>query len=311
MDVRVHTTADSEPPPGLVVKETATEPDPPATVHVLGWPLVQAGGELLIRDTELGRRAGKAEPRHIRNVIRRLVDDKVPGFGADELRTYSVRNSPGAGPPERGYDLNEYQACYVVTELRTPKAQALKAEVVNVYLAVRRGQAPQPPAADPLAGITDPTLRAALASAVAADQAKQLAIEAKTTAERVEDQVSTLARDLESIKQATVPDGWVTPTQLARRVNWYTGNSGGENPHGPAVLDQMRTVPGVLERGFIKQYYIHLPLAPHTVVGAWFVSPEGAEFFVKNIASKYFGQPSFRIQKASGNGQWVVIWRAR
>jgi hypothetical protein len=126
------------------------------TIKVDGWELVQPDGaaEPLIRDTELGRRAGKARPDHLRGIIRGLAEAKVPGFEEGALRTYRVRNPRGgvAGWSE-GFDLNEYQSCYVVTELRTETARLIKAQVIGVYMAVRRGQLAAGPGAADLAAL--------------------------------------------------------------------------------------------------------------------------------------------------------------
>lgn len=113
-------------------------------VRVNGWDLVSESGkveEARIRDLDLAERLEYRESKAIRKLIKRLIDSGfLPNIlwrdtvSRQELCTGGVRELP-----VREYYLTEAEALLVVSRSETAAATALMQEVIDVYIAVRRG----------------------------------------------------------------------------------------------------------------------------------------------------------------------------
>lgn len=107
---------------------------------------VSGHNEPLVVDTDLGERLGYAQPRFIRRLIKSL--SKNQEFGQITMRAATARiaksGAAGVGGVEerevKEYLLTERQALLVVSSSDTPRAFQLKAMIVDVFMAWRRGQ---------------------------------------------------------------------------------------------------------------------------------------------------------------------------
>lgn len=102
---------------------------------------VDAEGEPRVRDIDLAERAGMAQPRNVRALIRANMEE-LQEHGRIVERTRRVRSGSlaGSGAQEREvaeFWLNESQACALVMLLRTPKARELRVAVVRAFMAAR------------------------------------------------------------------------------------------------------------------------------------------------------------------------------
>lgn len=145
--------------------------EPETALRVEGWTLVAWGEDFWIRDLDLADRAGMTQPRHIRPIIRKAIEDgsvticdnsagaarAVPS-GAVTIRDDSggaaaavpppplVRREDVFAPKGNGamqktaeYLLNETAALLIITRLRTAAAIQLTRAVIHVFVTVRRG----------------------------------------------------------------------------------------------------------------------------------------------------------------------------
>jgi len=116
-------------------------------VTVDGWTLDVTADEPRIRDIDRAERAGLKQPRDIRKVIERCREE-LEEFGLLDVRVHCARTSmPRGGYQEREvteFWLNEHQATTVLLQLRTLPARRLRAAVVKVFVAYRRGQLATP-----------------------------------------------------------------------------------------------------------------------------------------------------------------------
>lgn len=103
---------------------------------------VDAEGEPRVRDIDLAERAGMAQPRDIRKVIR-ANREELEEHGQIAMRVRRARIAKGGvatGVEERDVEetwLNESQACALVMLLRTAKARELRVAVVRAFMAAR------------------------------------------------------------------------------------------------------------------------------------------------------------------------------
>ncbi len=146
--------------PNAVLPEAAVnEPEapapnqPPSTAIVIGsWHLEQFPGdpEPRILDVVLAERLGFSRPRDIRKLCERLdKEGKIPGVRKE--RHVARLESRGNLPPveSEAYYLDEKNALRVIRRCETDKADEVMDEVINVYLAVRKGTLPTPVALSP------------------------------------------------------------------------------------------------------------------------------------------------------------------
>ena len=112
-------------------------------VRIDGWDLVKEDGssEPRIRDLDLAARLQYREPRLIRKLIKRLIDD---GFlsGIHVRSTVERTSMPRGGVREttlQEYHLTEAEALLVISRSETEVATKIMQEVIDVYISVRRG----------------------------------------------------------------------------------------------------------------------------------------------------------------------------
>jgi hypothetical protein len=117
----------------------------PITRVVDGWSVTIDGDEPRILDEELGARLAFSRVRDIRKLIERMIAD---GFLNDsDIRATVARVATGvASRSATVYRLSETGALLVIARSNTKIAHAITRQVVQVFIAVRRGQlaAPQP-----------------------------------------------------------------------------------------------------------------------------------------------------------------------
>ena len=121
-------------------------------VRVDGWDLVKDGGqeEPRIRDFDLAERLQYRELKAIRKLIKRLIDAGfLPNICVRD--TVSRTQMPTGGVREtvdKEYLLTEAEALLVISRSETEASTKIMQEVIDVYIAVRRGllAAPNPAA---------------------------------------------------------------------------------------------------------------------------------------------------------------------
>ena len=104
-----------------------------------------------VRDVDIGLRLEFDRPRDIRKLIERHSTELL-SYG--EVCATVARTSPKGGRPSTEYWLNEGQTLLVCMFARTPAAAEVRRQVIEVFMAWRRGEmAPQageaPAAGDP------------------------------------------------------------------------------------------------------------------------------------------------------------------
>ena len=106
-----------------------------AVLHVNGWTVAEMNGEPTVRDTELAEKLGYSRPRDIRKIIERMINADTFG-GATPCRTPEII----AGNMTEVFYLNQKQALKVISKSETKIADAIMDEVIDVFLAYRKGQ---------------------------------------------------------------------------------------------------------------------------------------------------------------------------
>ncbi len=100
-------------------------------------------GEPRVRDIDLGERLGFERPRVIRELIERNKAE-VESFGLAPRRTAPITSGKGRVTEVQEYWLNEEQALLVATISNAPKAPQVRAMLIRVFVAWRRGELPSP-----------------------------------------------------------------------------------------------------------------------------------------------------------------------
>ncbi len=90
-------------------------------------------------DVRLGQRLGMAQPLDIRRSIKRNFDE-LAGYGPIRTRCELVETGSRARREVTVYFLNEEQALLLAMLSRSPLAQALRREIIKVFMAWRRGK---------------------------------------------------------------------------------------------------------------------------------------------------------------------------
>ena len=92
-----------------------------------------------ILDTDLAANLGMARPRDIRANVISPNRTELEAFGV--LRSMNAKSTDplGRGRPTKSFYLNEEQALLVCLLSRTERAKAVRAEVIRVFTAYRRG----------------------------------------------------------------------------------------------------------------------------------------------------------------------------
>lgn len=125
-----------------------TDPMPPIgeprNIPVMDLAVIFHSGEPRVLDLDLGERLGFARPRDIRKIIdRNLPEIERFGFCA----TVAQNHEGGRGRPTAEYLLNEEQALLVAVLSNAPRAPEVRAMLIKVFVAWRRGHlaaAPSP-----------------------------------------------------------------------------------------------------------------------------------------------------------------------
>ena len=147
-------------------------------VQVQGWSLAVETGEPMVLDVELAERLGFGRPRDFRKLLERLISEDV--VRRTEWRATVARQTSTGRGGHRGtvttYHLTEVGALLAIAKSRTPKANEITRQMVEVFVAFRAGRlTPTPTPALPaapdrdasqamgaLAAATDAALRAQL-----------------------------------------------------------------------------------------------------------------------------------------------------
>lgn len=137
-------------------------------ITINGWALDASTDEPRIRDIDLAERLGHKRPRNLRLTIKGFKESGVlPGV---DVRCSQQRTSmPRGGEREEAvteYWLTEAEALFVIAKSTTPVANAITREVIDVFLAWRRGHlkpAPVPAPVD-VAALVKATVQELLAS---------------------------------------------------------------------------------------------------------------------------------------------------
>lgn len=98
-------------------------------------------GEPRVHDIRLGELLGFAKPVSVRRIIRRHAGE-LRRHGAvisTVEKTLSLRGRRGEGRPAEDFYLNEPQALVVCMHSQTPEAVELRAQIIEVFMAWRRG----------------------------------------------------------------------------------------------------------------------------------------------------------------------------
>ena len=136
-----------------------------APVRVDDWIVFAGGEDFWVRDLDLAERAGLKQPRNIRAIIQKAIEDGAMtiGRGAHDspptiargacdgppsVRVEKVLTAIGSGATREvdEFYLNEEAALFIVTRLRTKAAVQLTRAVIRVFVMVRRGELPLPAA---------------------------------------------------------------------------------------------------------------------------------------------------------------------
>lgn len=104
-------------------------------------------GEPRVRDLDLAEKLGFDRPRDIRKLIERNMVE-LEKFGAPQRRANEVRSGRGRVTEVEEFHLNEEQALLVSVLSNAPNAAAVRAMLIRVFVAFRRGELQKPKAAN-------------------------------------------------------------------------------------------------------------------------------------------------------------------
>ena len=118
-----------------------------------GWPLdVTNSEDPRVRDVDLAERLGFAEPRMIRKLVKRMMDDQEL-IGVHVRSTVERTSMPRGGERETAvteYWLTEEDALILASRSDAPKAKEVRRALVRVFMAWRRGLLVPPAPAKPM-----------------------------------------------------------------------------------------------------------------------------------------------------------------
>ena len=95
-------------------------------------------GEPVVRDVDLAERLGMARPTNIRGVVEKNRTE-LEGYGPLHTASAMVEIGSGAKRETIEYRLNEPQALLVCIKSSAPRAPEARREVIEVFMAWRRG----------------------------------------------------------------------------------------------------------------------------------------------------------------------------
>jgi hypothetical protein len=151
----------------------------PGDMTFQDWEGIIVDGEFLVRDTALARKLGFSRPRKIRELIEKHMDELLR-YGPSPRYKTMVDIGSGARREIDAFRLNERQSLITVRWSSAPGADRVYAEMMDVLLALKRGNITQD-ATKVLEAIDDAEIRRqqAIAGAVVhARRAKALREEA-------------------------------------------------------------------------------------------------------------------------------------
>jgi len=109
-----------------------------AVLHVNGWNVAEVNGEPTVKDTDLAERLGYEEPRAIRKLIKRMIENGSFGVG---IPCPDLEKTSKFSPVESEvFYLNEKQSLKVIAKSETETADRIMDEVIDVFLAYRSGK---------------------------------------------------------------------------------------------------------------------------------------------------------------------------
>ena len=111
-------------------------------ISIHGYDIHYIDGEPTIQDTDLAKRLGYAEPRMIRKLIKRMLDNDQ--LKPDQVRS-TVERYKNATEGEVFY-LGEFASLKVTTKSETAKADEITDEIISVFIDARKGVLPGEPA---------------------------------------------------------------------------------------------------------------------------------------------------------------------
>ena len=120
------------------------------TVSVGGYQLHMFDHEPMIQDLHLADRLGYARPARIRDLIKRML---AKGQLKPEQVIPIGGETAGGRRPSITYHLNEHACIKVITRLKTAKADEITDEVIDVFIAARKGGIRQPTLAEKYAAV--------------------------------------------------------------------------------------------------------------------------------------------------------------
>lgn len=100
--------------------------------------LIEHQGEPRALDIDIAERLGFSQPRDIRKLIKRHAAE-LAGFGAPRWRANKVRSGKGRWQNVEEFLLNEEQALLVSVLSDAPHASDVRAMLIRVFVAWRRG----------------------------------------------------------------------------------------------------------------------------------------------------------------------------
>ena len=109
-----------------------------AVLHVNGWVVSEMNGEPTVRDTDLADKLGYERPRAIRQLIKNMINNG--SFGVATPHGDLERTSKFSPKESEVFYLNQKQALKVISKSETKIADAIMDEVIDVFLAYRKGQ---------------------------------------------------------------------------------------------------------------------------------------------------------------------------
>ncbi len=99
-------------------------------------------GEPRVHDLRLGEALGFADKHKIRTLVARNIAE-LKAYG--EVSATVAETLPQGGRPSTEYHLNEAQALLICMFARTERAAEVRKQVIEVFMAWRRGETPQTP----------------------------------------------------------------------------------------------------------------------------------------------------------------------
>jgi predicted DNA-binding protein len=111
---------------------------PPVVPAIAEIGLTEIDGEPRARDIDIAERLGFERPRKIREIIERNIKE-IEGFGPAPRHGAMVGVGSGAKREVEEFWLNEEQALLVSVLSRAPNAPAVRAMLIKVFVAWRRG----------------------------------------------------------------------------------------------------------------------------------------------------------------------------